>query len=66
MITQNSRKTGVTLQQIKEICKVLKEDKEVLVAGLNSHDLYLRMINNEGVQAETEKTKSGFVFKLKK
>lgn len=61
-----SRKTGVTLQQIKEICKALKEDKEILVAGLNSPDLYLRMINNEGVQVETEKTKSGFLFKLKK
>lgn len=57
---------GKTISQIKEICKQLELEKEVYVVGLNSPDLYLRMIENEGVYAEAEKTENGFIFKLKK
>lgn len=39
-------------------------EEEILVVGLNSPDLYLRMIENEGVYAEALKDSNGFIFKL--
>ena len=63
MKIQHTR-AGKTVSQIKEICTQLELGKEVLVVGLNSPDLYLRMIGNEGVHAEAVKTESGFVFNL--
>lgn len=39
-------------------------EKEILVVGLNNPDLYLRMIETEGVYAEAVKVGNGFVFKL--
>lgn len=55
---------GKTISQIKEICRELELGKEVYVVSLNSPDLYLRMIENEGVKVEAEKKDNGFVFKL--
>lgn len=55
---------GKTISQIKEICKQLELEKEVTVIGLNNPDLYLRMIETEGVYAEAVKVDNGFVFKL--
>lgn len=63
MITHQARKTGLTISAVKEIAGQLEQDKTVLIAGLNSPDLYLRMIANEGVQAEAEKQENGFIFK---
>lgn len=63
MITHQARKTGLTISAVKAIARQLEEDKTVLVSGLNSPDLYLRMIANEGVQAEAEKQENGFIFK---
>lgn len=66
MVKQESRRVGLTISAIKGICRKLEMDQTVGVVGLKSPDLYLRMINNEGVEAEAEKTKNGFIFKLKK
>lgn len=55
----------IVISQIKEICKQLELEKEILVVGLNNPDLYLRMIKNEGVHAEAEKTDNGFKFRRK-
>jgi len=65
-MTTHYHRGGTTLAQIKVITEQLRNNKTVLVAGLNSPDLYLRMIANEGVQAEAEKHKDGYLFKLKK
>lgn len=62
-MTTHYHRGGTTLAQIRVITEQLKQNKTVLVAGLNSPDLYLRMIANEGVQAEAEKSESGFIFK---
>lgn len=66
MITQQARRTGLTISAVKSIARQLKEDKTVLVVGLNNPDLYLRIIADEGLQAEAEKQDNGFIFKLKK
>lgn len=57
---------GKTISQIKEICKQLELEKEVYVVSLNNPDLYLRMIENEGLYSEAVKVDNGFIFKLKK
>lgn len=55
---------GKTVSQIKEICTQLELEKEVLVVGLNSPDLYLRMIEQQGVYAVAVKENNAFTFKL--
>lgn len=70
-MNQQTRKIGLTISAIKEMVAQLKLDKTCAVVGLKSPDLYLRMIEAEGVQAEAEemfkdKVSTGFVFKLKR
>jgi len=71
MIKEQSRRVGLTISAIKAIAVQLQLDKTCAVVGLKSPDLYLRMIEAEGVQAEAEemfkdKVSTGFIFKLKK
>ena len=71
MIKQQARRIGLTISAIKEMAVQLQLDKTCAVVGLKSPDLYLRMIESEGVQAEaeemfTDKVSTGFIFKLKK
>lgn len=62
-MTTHYHRGGTTLAQIRVITEQLKNNKTVLVVGLSSPDLYLRMITNEGVTAEAEKQNNGFIFK---
>jgi len=71
MIKQEPRRVGLTISAVKAICRKLEMNQIVAVVGLKSPDLYLRMIEAEGVFAEAEemfkdKVSTGFIFKLKK
>jgi hypothetical protein len=65
-----TRNVGKTISAIKEIARQLELEKTVRIIGLKTTDLYLKMLEQEGVYAEaTELYKGdelvGFDFKLK-
>lgn len=60
------RKIGMTISAIKQICRQLELNKTVTVVGLKNADLYIRMIENEGLFAIADnKGENIFEFRLK-